>query len=117
MTGSVMPVRGTTIAIHSRYVIVREQNEHEGERIWCAWHDCDKYGVMLHQTIINEAKPGFGVKLARYVFCSAQCKDYFDHSHIPGEYGKLRGRHRHRFLLSFQRAFPGRCKRKSPRVV
>jgi hypothetical protein len=92
-----MSVRGTSVALHHKHVIVREQNEHEGERIWCAWLDCDEYGVLAHQTVINEAKPGFPVKLARYVFCSAQCKAYFDRSHIPGQFGKLPPGMRSRF--------------------
>ena len=88
-----MPVRGTSVARHQKYIIVMEQADRafEGERIWCAWTDCDNYAYACHQTVINEAKPGFPVKLARYAFCSAQCKLYFDRSHIPGEYGKLRG--------------------------
>lgn len=93
-----MPVRGTSVALHSKMVIVREQNEHEGERIWCAWPPCDNYGYLNHQTVINEAKPGFPVKLARYVFCSDQCKHYFDRSHIPGEYGKLPPGTRSRYM-------------------
>ena len=70
-------------------VIVREQNEHEGERILCAWDDCDRYGYANHQTVINEAKPGFPVKLARYVFCTDRHKVMFDRSHLPGQYGRL----------------------------
>jgi hypothetical protein len=93
-----MPVRGTSVARHNKLVIIREQNEHEGERIWCAWTDCENYGYLCHQTVINEAKPGFPVKLARYVFCSANCKNYFDRSHIPGEYGRLAPGLRSRYL-------------------
>jgi hypothetical protein len=95
-----MPVRGTSVARHSKYAIVVEQadREFEGERIWCAWSDCDRYGYMCHQFVVNEAKPGFPVKLARYLFCSEQHEYYFRRSHIPGEYGKLAGRLRGRYL-------------------
>ena len=93
-----MPVRGTSVALHSKEVIIREQNEHEGERIWCAWAECDNYGHLNHQTVINEAKPGFPVKLCRYVFCSDNCKTYFDRSHIPGQYGKLLPGQRSRYM-------------------
>lgn len=93
-----MPVRGTSVAIHSKQVVIREHNEHQGERIVCAWADCDKFGYLNHQTIINEAKPGFPAKLARYVFCSDNCKRYFDRSHIPGQYGVLPAGVRSRFM-------------------
>ena len=41
-----MPVRGTSVARHQKYQIVMEQadREFEGERIWCAWDECDQYG-------------------------------------------------------------------------
>jgi hypothetical protein len=81
-------IERTTVAKH---IIIREKNENEGQKIWCAWEDCDQYGYEMYQTVINEAKPGFAQKLARYVFCSPNHKYFFDHSHIPGEYGKLRG--------------------------
>lgn len=93
-----MPVRGTTVARHLKQIIIREQNEHMGEKIWCAWADCDKYGYECFQFVVNEAKPGFPVKLARYVFCSEQCMAYFKRSHIPGEYGKLPAHLRSRYL-------------------
>ena len=93
-----MAVRGTTVARHQKMVIIREQNEHEGERIWCAWEDCDQYGFECYQIVINEAKPGFPRKLARYVFCSEQCKGYFSRSHIPGEWGRLPSHLRSRYM-------------------
>ena len=93
-----MPVRGTSVALHSKEVIVREQNEQEGQRIWCAWSDCDNYGHANHQLVINEAKPGFAKKLIRYVFCSDNCRTYFARSHIPGQYGKLRAGERSRYM-------------------
>lgn len=89
-----MAVRGTAEGNRNKvlkHVIVRENNDHEGERIWCAWADCDRYGFECFQTVINEAKPGFAKKLARYVFCCARHQHYFETSHIPGEYGRLRG--------------------------
>lgn len=92
-----MPVRGTTVARHLKEVIIREQ-EQEGERIWCAWADCDRYGYALFQFVVNEAKPGFARKLCRYVFCSEQCMEYFKRSHIPGEYGKLPPHLRSRYM-------------------
>lgn len=96
-----MAVRGTSVARHHRQLVITSQAdaEFEGDRIWCAWQDCDRYGYYCYQTVINEAKPGFPRKLARYVFCCEQHKDYFDHSHLPGEYGKLRGRFRSPYNL------------------
>ena len=88
-----MPVRGTSVARHQKYQIVMEQadREFEGERIWCAWDECDQYGYANHQFVVNEAKPGFAPKLARYLFCSEQCLWYFKRSHVPGQFGSLRG--------------------------
>jgi hypothetical protein len=86
-----MPVRGTTVALHSKEVVILEANEHQDGRILCAWADCDEYGHANHQIVINDAKPGFPVKLMRYVFCSDNCRHYWSRSHIPGEYGSLRG--------------------------
>ena len=85
-----MPVRGTSTARHNKYVIIREQGN-EGERIWCAWDECEQYGYYQYQFVVNEAKPGFAKKLARYVFCCEQHKQYFSRSHIPGQYGVLAG--------------------------
>lgn len=93
-----MPVRGTTVARHAKLVTIREQSDSQGEKIWCAWYDCERYGYECYQTVVNEAKPGWPVKLARYVFCSENCKRYFDRSHIPGEYGKLPSGIRSRFM-------------------
>ena len=93
-----MPVRGTSVARHSREVIIREQNNQEGERIWCAWADCDNHAHSNHQLVINEAKPGFPPQICRYAFCSDNCRTYFARSHIPGQYGKLPAGHRSRYM-------------------
>ena len=95
-----MPVRGTSVARSEKYQIVMDQADRalEGERIWCAWSDCDRYGYGLYEFRVNEAKPGFPVKLARYLFCSEQHRYWFSVSHIPGEYGRSRGRYRSRYL-------------------
>ena len=93
-----MPVRGSSVALHSKEVIVREQNASEGERILCAWADCDNYGHANHQIVHNEAKPGFAKKLVRYVFCSDNCRTYFARSHVPGQYGRLPGGVRSRYM-------------------
>ena len=95
-----MPARGTSVARHLKYAIVMEQadRQFEGERIWCAWSDCDRYGFTIHQFVVNEAKPGFPRKLARYLFCSDGHRQMFATSHIPGEYGKLRGAVNRRYL-------------------
>lgn len=85
-----MAVRGTTHARHMRRVIVRDAAA-EGERIWCAWEDCDQHGYINYEFRVNEAKPGFPVQLARYVFCCEAHRQYFARSHVPGEYGRLRG--------------------------
>lgn len=81
-------IQRTSVA---KQVIVREKNEHEGEKIWCAWEDCDQYGYEMYQHVINEAKPGFAKKLARYIFCCETHKRFFQTSHIPGMYGRLKG--------------------------
>lgn len=95
-----MPVRGTTHAQHLKQLIVMSDNDKgfEGERIWCAWSDCDNHAYSIYQFVVNEAKPGFAKKLCRYAFCSEQCMYYFKRSHIPGEYGKLPGHLRSRYL-------------------
>ena len=93
-----MPVRGTTVALHSKEVIIREQGDQEGQRILCAWADCDNNGHANHQIVINEAKPGFPAKLIRYCFCSDNCRAYFARSHIPGQYGRLPGGVRSRYM-------------------
>jgi hypothetical protein len=95
-----MAVRGTSVARHHKYQIVVDQADQafEGERIWCAWDTCDKYGYANHQFVVNEAKAGFPVKLARYLFCCEAHRYYFAHSHIPGEYGKLRGTVNRRYM-------------------
>jgi hypothetical protein len=84
-----MAVRGTTVARHNKLVIIRDPGESQGEKINCAWYDCENLGYMNHRTVINEGKPGFPPQYKNYVFCSENCKYYFDRSHIPGEYGRL----------------------------
>ena len=93
-----MPVRGTTVARHQKEIIIRESNEHEGQRILCSWLDCDNYGYQQYQFVVNEAKPGFAKKLCRYAFCSEQCMTYFRRSHIPGQYGMLPAGMRSRYM-------------------
>ena len=93
-----MAVRGTTVARHEKLVIIREQGAQEGDRIWCAWYDCDNYGYINYRTVMNEAKPGFPPQYHTYVFCSENCKRYFDRSHIPGEYGRLPNGIRSRYM-------------------
>lgn len=95
-----MAVRGTSVARHQKYQIVVDQmdQQFEGERILCAWSDCDRYGYGCHEFRVNEAKPGFPVKLARYLFCSEGHRFLFARSHLPGEYGKLRGAVNRRYL-------------------
>ena len=95
-----MPVRGTTHAKHLKNLIVMQEVDQgfEGERIWCAWADCDNKAYSIYQFVVNEAKPQFPVKLARYAFCSEQCMEYFKRSHIPGQYGKLPAHLRSRYM-------------------
>jgi len=95
-----MPARGTSVARHHKNLIVRSEQDQgfEGERIWCNWADCDNHAYSIYQFIVNEAKPGFAAKLARYAFCSEQCMNYFKRSHIPGEYGKLPAGQRSRYM-------------------
>ena len=81
-----MSVRGTTYARHMRRVIIREGAQ-EGERIWCAWDDCDKHGYDAHRVRINEAKPGFPAKYINYVFCSNRHMEFWKNSHR--QFGRL----------------------------
>jgi hypothetical protein len=84
-----MPVRGTSIARHAREIIIRERGQQEGERIVCAWADCDNDAVQLHQVCVyDHYRPGYGPP-SRYAFCSEQCRQYFLRSHRPGQYGRL----------------------------
>lgn len=94
-----MAARGTSVARSEKFIIVRNEQDQgfEGERIWCAWADCDNHAYSIYQFIVNEAKPGFPQKLARYAFCSENCRTYFARSHLPGEYGKLAPGMRSRF--------------------
>jgi hypothetical protein len=93
-----MPVRGTTVALHSKEVIVRERDGRQGTRILCAWADCDNTGYDCHKITLNDAKPGFAPKYINYVFCSENCRSYFARSHVPGEYGKLGAGLRSRYM-------------------
>lgn len=67
---------------------------HRGETVWilCAWADCEKQGVTLHQSVLHDHNPGVrcdhvDARHPRFVFCSERHKQLFAHSHVA--YGKL----------------------------
>jgi hypothetical protein len=71
-----------------------------GDRIWCAWADCDNPASGLHTSVECFAAPGARShpelparpecpSCRRVAFCSAGHMDYYTRSHRPGAYGKL----------------------------
>lgn len=83
-----MSVRGTTHARHSKKVVILE-GEQAGQKILCAWLDCDNDGLMLYQLVTNGAQPGYPRQLERYVFCTERHRQYFLHQMHKGNVGKL----------------------------
>jgi hypothetical protein len=70
------------------------------DRINCAWADCDNPASGLLTIVECFANPGIRnhaerprvpecASCRRVAFCSAQCQDYYVHSHRPGRYGRL----------------------------
>jgi hypothetical protein len=70
----------------------------DNDRIWCNWDDCDNPASFMHRRQVCHAAAPFrhpGSQRCRMCevkcFCSARCLDFWEHSHIPGQYGKLHG--------------------------
>ena len=67
-----MSVRGTTKARHEKKVIIRE-GAYEGDRIFCAWEDCDNDGIFSYRLRVNygrhDPREGGGRNDVWYVFC------------------------------------------------
>ena len=68
------------------------------ERIWCAWEACDNPASSLHAMVECMARRSpHGEhprrpecrECRRIAFCSAAHMDYYEHSHVPGRYGRL----------------------------
>lgn len=77
-----MSVRGTTHARHHKKVIIRE-GEADGDKISCAWLDCDDDGYHFYRVRVN-----YGTNQTRtqplntwYVFCSERHRQFFINSH------------------------------------
>lgn len=92
-----MSVRGTTHARHSKKVVILE-GEQAGDKILCGWSDCDNDGLMLFHLASNAARPGYGRRLERYVFCSERHRQYFLHQMHRGLAGQLPTGERGRIL-------------------
>ncbi|HEY2089890.1 MAG TPA: hypothetical protein VGH54_28200 [Mycobacterium sp.] len=67
----------------------------DNDRIWCNWDDCENPSSFLHRVKICHAAPRYrhpSGQTCRHcevkTFCSARCLDWWEHSHIPGRYGK-----------------------------
>lgn len=81
-----MTVRGTTHARHHQVIVIRE-GAAEGERITCAWDDCDNDALALFVLRVwDQYKRGFGPP-SQYAFCSMRHKGYWLAS--PRHYGRL----------------------------
>jgi hypothetical protein len=53
-----------------------------GERILCAWDDCENYGLQLYKVPIQYAKPGSGEDYnVIHLFCCERHMEYWKHSH------------------------------------
>lgn len=72
------------------------------ERIWCAWSDCDNPASSLHTGVECFASQKLSshselparpecAECRRVAFCCDRHREYYFSSHIPGEYGQLRG--------------------------
>jgi hypothetical protein len=68
----------------------------DNDRIWCNWDDCEYPGSNLNRVIICHASAPYRHSDGHIcpfceikTFCSAQHKDYWSRSHVPGQYGKL----------------------------
>lgn len=83
-----MSVRGTTHARLSKKVVILEGAQ-AGDKILCGWLDCDNDGLMLYQAVTNAARPGYGRRLERYVFCTERHRQYFLHQMGRGLVGRL----------------------------
>lgn len=86
-------VRGTTKARHEKKVIVRE-GAYDGERISCAWDDCDNDGVYSFRVRVNYGHTNATRSAAYntwYTFCCERHRQYFinshrDHKNLPDGY-------------------------------
>lgn len=59
-----------------------------GTHVACAWDDCEKDGVDLHQVRINYGKADTP-HIVKHVFCSERHKMFFVEGARVGRYGKL----------------------------
>ncbi len=73
------PLRGTTTARHAKKIIIREGSA-DGERIFCAWDDCDNDAVSLYTQRVNHGSPGTPY-VTRYAFCCERHRQYFLNGH------------------------------------
>jgi hypothetical protein len=79
MNGHERGCRGTTTARHRKVIIIRE-GDAEGDRIMCAWDDCDRdadyrYVLRVWDTWAPPGPP------SQYGFCSERHLRYWANSH------------------------------------
>lgn len=74
-------VRGTTHArLHQKVVIT--EGLWTGEKIFCAWEDCDNDGYFCHRVRVNYGQHPTGEPwVTTYIFCSERHRQYWIHSH------------------------------------
>lgn len=76
-----MSVRGTTHARHHKKVVINE-GAVRGEKIFCAWEDCDNDGYEMYKVRVNYGTDEIGRPYNTfYVFCTEDHKQYFVNSH------------------------------------
>lgn len=79
-------LRGTTTARHAKKIIIRE-GAADGERISCAWDDCDNDAVQLYRILIDHGSKGHPYR-TWYAFCSQRHLEYWRNGHR--DYGNAR---------------------------
>lgn len=86
-----MPVRGSSAWQHARIhrkIIINEDEStgQRGEKIYCAWEDCDEDAYHLYKVRVNYGMDGparYGGQPYNtwYAFCSERHRQYFINSH------------------------------------
>lgn len=64
----------------ARKIIIRESGPAEGQRIFCAWDDCDRDAVDLHKAVVNHGTAATPY-VVRYAFCTDRHKMFWVNSH------------------------------------
>lgn len=82
-----MSLRGTTTARHAKKIIINEAGGDRGERILCAWDDCDRDAVALHVVRVDHGSPGHPYRTT-YAFCTERHRQFWLNGHR--NYGNAR---------------------------